>query len=178
MKALILSLILFIMSINPKTIVYKFTEESNPKEWRVVNDGVMGGVSQSNFKLNEFGQGLFSGRVSLENFGGFASVQHETKIFLNGDKSHIVLRIKGDGKPYEFRIKGSPNQRYYYVHPFKTSGQWEVIKLPLNEFYPQFRGQKLNQANFNHSAISQLCFLIANKKEEDFELVIDWIGLE
>jgi hypothetical protein len=64
------------------------------------------------------------------------------------------------------------------VHPFATSGEWENIKLRISEFYPQFRGRKMNSPNFNCDSIEQLCFLIANKQEEDFKLLIDWIGLE
>jgi hypothetical protein len=64
------------------------------------------------------------------------------------------------------------------VHSFSTSGEWENIRLPINEFYPQFRGRKLNIPNFNFNSIEQMSFLIANKQEEDFELLIDWIGLE
>ncbi|MGD1912957.1 MAG: CIA30 family protein, partial [Rivularia sp. (in: cyanobacteria)] len=42
--------------------------------WGAVDDVVMGGVSQSNIKLSS-GKALFSGNVSTENSGGFASVR-------------------------------------------------------------------------------------------------------
>jgi hypothetical protein len=64
------------------------------------------------------------------------------------------------------------------VHQFKTSGEWENIKLEISDFYPQFRGRKLNIPNFNFKSVEQLSFLIANNQEEDFELMIDWIALE
>jgi NADH dehydrogenase [ubiquinone] 1 alpha subcomplex assembly factor 1 len=101
-----------------------------------------------------------------------------TKINLAKDNKFIVLRVKGDGKRYEFRLKGEISQSESYVHQFATSGEWENIKLPISEFYPQFRGRKLNIPNFNFESIKQLSFLIANKQEEDFKLLIDWIGLE
>lgn len=90
----------------------------------------------------------------------------------------IVLRIKGDGKRYEFRLKGDIFQSESYVHQFATSGEWENLKLPISEFFPQFRGRKLNIPNFNFKSIEQLSFLITNREEEDFKLLIDWIGLE
>ena len=34
--------------------------------WGIVNDGVMGGISQSNIYLNESNNIIFSGNVSLE----------------------------------------------------------------------------------------------------------------
>jgi hypothetical protein len=88
------------------------------------------------------------------------------------------LRVKGDGKTYEFRLKGFSDQPESYVHSFNTTGEWENIKLPINQFYPQFRGRRLNLSNFNFKTIEQLSFLIANKQEEDFTLLIDWIALE
>ena len=88
------------------------------------------------------------------------------------------MRVKGDGKNYEFRLKGEISQYESYVHQFATTGEWQNIKLAINEFYPQFRGRKLNIPNFNFKNIEQISFLIANSQEEDFELLIDWIDLE
>ncbi len=158
--------------------IYNFSTQSKTKEWRIVNDGVMGGISESSLKITDAGHGQFSGHVSLENNGGFASVQLNTSIKLAEENTFIVLRVKGDGKNYEFRLKGDVSQPESYVHQFKTSGEWENIKLKISEFYPQFRGVKLNSPNFHFKSIAQLSFLIANKQEEDFELLIDWIALE
>ena len=158
--------------------MYTFSNQKNIKEWRIVNDGVMGGISESSLALNDTGYGQFSGHVSLANNGGFASVLLNTKIQLSEDKKFIVLRIKGDGKQYEFRLKGDISQSESYVQQFTTSGEWETLKLTISEFYPQYRGRKLNKPNFNFKNIEQFSFLINNKQEEDFKLVIDWIGLE
>lgn len=158
--------------------IYTFSTQTKTDEWRIVNDGVMGGISKSSLELTDAGHGQFSGRVSLANNGGFASIQLHKTIELGEEKKFIVLRVKGDGKPYEFRLKGDIYQSESYVHPFTTSGEWEDIKLAISDFYPQFRGRKLNIPNFNFESIEQLSFLIANKREEDFNLLIDWIGLE
>jgi hypothetical protein len=158
--------------------IYTFSTQTNVREWRIVNDGVMGGKSRSSLVLSDAGHGQFSGHVSLANNGGFASIQLNRTITLSEEKKFIVIRVKGDGKAYEFRLKGEISNSESYVHQFTTSGEWENIKLPISEFYPQFRGRKLNIPNFNFKNIEQLSFLIANKQEEDFDLLIDWIGLE
>jgi hypothetical protein len=158
--------------------IYTFSTQTNIKDWRIVNDGVMGGISNSSISLTDAGQGQFSGHVSLANNGGFASVQLNTSIKLAAHQKFIVLRVKGDGKRYEFRLKGATSQSESYVHQFATTGEWETVKLAISEFYPQFRGRKLDKPNFNFDGIEQLSFLIANKQEEDFKLLIDWIGLE
>jgi hypothetical protein len=158
--------------------IYTFTTQTKVNEWRIVNDGVMGGISKSSLVLTDDGHGQFSGHVSLENNGGFASIQLNSTIKIAKEKKFIVLRVKGDGKAYEFRLKGDISQSESYVHQFTTTGEWENIKLQISEFYPQFRGRKLNIPNFNFKSIEQVSFLIANKQDEDFKLLIDWIGLE
>ena len=178
MKYLIILLVLGLSARSNMKEIYNFSTQSNIKEWRIVNDGVMGGVSKSSLVLNDAGHGQFSGHVSLANNGGFASVQLNTTIKLAEEKTFVVLRVKGDGKNYEFRLKGSISQSESYVHQFSTSGEWENIKLEIKEFYPQYRGRKMKTPNFNFASIEQLSFLVANKQEEDFKLLIDWIGLE
>ena len=158
--------------------IYSFSSQSTVDDWRIVNDGVMGGISKSSLLLTNSGHGKFVGHVSLDNNGGFASVQLNKKIELTAKNKYILLRLKGDGKRYEFRIKAKTTQNASYVHQFSTSGEWQLIKLPLAEFYPQFFGRILDSPNFNYQTIEQLSFLISNKKEENFELLIDFIGLE
>ncbi len=174
-------LILLAFNLLPQTDmreIYRFTTQTKLNEWRIVNDGVMGGTSKSSLMLSDLGHGQFSGHVSLANNGGFASIQLNKIINLTDENNFIVLRIKGDGKAYEFRLKGDISQPESYVHQFITTGEWENIKLPISDFYPQFFGRKLNRPNFNFKRIEQFSFLIANKKEEDFRLLIDSIGLE
>jgi NADH dehydrogenase [ubiquinone] 1 alpha subcomplex assembly factor 1 len=178
MKYLLILLTLSLSTNANMKEIYEFTHQTKVNEWRIINDGVMGGTSKSSLVLTDAGHGQFSGHVSLANNGGFASIQLNTTIKLSEEKKFIVLRVKGDGKRYEFRLKGEISQSESYVHQFATSGEWENIKLPISEFYPQFRGRKLNIPNFNFESIKQLSFLIANKQEEDFKLLIDWIGLE
>lgn len=38
--------------------------------------------------------------------------------------SKIVLRVKGDGKKYQFRIKNKIQDYYSYVIEFETSKNW------------------------------------------------------
>ena len=48
-------------------------------QWRIVNDGVMGGLSSSKAIVNDDNKIIFSGNVSLENNGGFASLRSAVK---------------------------------------------------------------------------------------------------
>jgi hypothetical protein len=50
--------------------------------------------------------------------------------------------------------------------------------LPIADFYPEFRGRRLNGPNFNFDRIEQMSVFIANGRSENFELRIEWIGME
>jgi hypothetical protein len=174
-----LSLIFLSLTMANQTIsIFNFSPEAPINKWQILNDGVMGGLSNSSIQLTKESHGKFAGGVSIENNGGFASVQLPTDIQVESSNQQIVLKIKGDGKTYQCRLKGSRSQSESYVHEFTTNGEWQTIKLKINDFYPQYRGRKLNAPNFNFKSIEQFSFLIASKKEANFELLIDFIDLE
>ncbi len=149
MKLLLITLAFSIYTQTDMKEIYIFNSKTKVKEWRIVNDNVMGGISKSSLTFSDAGNGLFAGHVSLKNNGGFASVQLNTSIKLTEETKFVVLRVKGDGKVYEFRLKSEISQSESYVHQFNTTKEWEIIKLSIGEFYPQFRGRKLNTPNFN-----------------------------
>ncbi len=171
------NLILIMLTITPQ-IVFDFKTSTNPDSWQIVDDVVMGGRSNGNFEINNAGHGVFSGSVSLENNGGFSSVRHSTHISEISPDYKVVIKLKGDGKKYQFRVKHDTRAYYSYIYTFETSGEWEEIEIPLKEMYPSFRGRKLNSPNFSHDTIREVTFLIGNKKPQDFKLVIDKIEIK
>ena len=159
-------------------ILYDFKKDADLNDWRIVDDGVMGGRSNGNFSITKEGHGLFEGTISLENNGGFSSVRHECNPADVSEFTQLCIRLKGDGKPYQVRIKQNKDQSYSYVAPFETSGDWETIAIDLKDFYPSFRGQRLRRPNFSHDTIEEIVFLFGNKKEESFSLLLDKITLK
>lgn len=159
-------------------ILYDFNGKTRLTDWVVVNDGVMGGLSRGSLTLSEKGHGVFSGSISLENSGGFSSVRLDCGQVVPDGAKAVVLRIKGDGKRYQFRIRAQRGDYYSFVQYFQTSRQWEEITLPLAAFYPTFRGTKLNMPNFSGDTLEEIGILIGNKRAEDFTLLIDSIRLE
>ena len=159
------------------TIMYDFTKNSDLTKWIIVNDVVMGGLSQSSLTLDEKGNGVFAGNVSLDNNGGFCMVQRPFDRINVGNFEKIAIRVNGDGKKYQFRIKSNRNDYYSFVSYFSTSGEWETVEIGMKDMYPVFRGQRLDMPNFNSQFIGEVGFLIGNKKEERFKLLIDRISL-
>lgn len=158
--------------------MFDFNKNTNVNDWRIVDDVVMGGMSNGNFSLDTNGIGVFQGSISLENYGGFSSVRHRFEKAEVAKHTKFVIRLKGDGKNYQFRIKANAYDRYSYIKSFSTTGKWENIEINLNDMYPSFRGRKLNKPNFSSSHIEEMTFLIANKKKENFKLMLDKIELK
>lgn len=175
MKYLIITMLLLSGS---HMVIFDFESNSSLSEWYVVNDGVMGGLSEGKLSINKKGNAIFEGTVSLENYGGFTSVRYGFEPKNIEGKSKAVIHLKGDGKSYQFRVKTNTNDWLSYVYTFDTSGSWETISIPLDEMYPSFRGRKLDMPNFPIENLSEITFLIANKRAEDFRLEIDKIGME
>lgn len=159
-------------------IIFDFNLKSDISSWYVINDVVMGGMSSSSFKLNEDGFGCFQGRVSLENNGGFSSLRYRFKKRQIDGHTTVVLRLKGDGKKYQFRLKSNARHYHSYITTFKTSGDWQTLEIKLSDLYASFRGRQLDIPNFSANTISEIGFLIGNKKEESFQLLIDKITLK
>ena len=159
-------------------VIFDFTKEADLKNWSVVNDTVMGGESSGKMGKDAQGNGLFEGHVSLDNKGGFTSIRYDAgKIKLQG-YSKFVIVLKGDGKPYQFRVKTNNSDYYSYVYSFETTGSWQTIEVLFSSMVPYFRGQRLNIANFPCDFMEEIGFLIGNKREEDFKMAIENISVQ
>ena len=156
-------------------IIYNFDKTKNPNDWITVDDVVMGGISSSGITINKNGNGVFSGHVSIENNGGFSSVRHQFKSIDISEYRYFIIRIKGDGKKYQFRVKSSLNEYHSYKYEFSTNKKWQEIEIPFKSMKATFRGRTLDMPSFENNQLEEICFLIANKKEEDFTFEIDEI---
>ncbi len=161
-----------------ETLLFDFGTLENMNDWLIVNDGVMGGLSGSRFVLSDSNTAVFSGIVSLENNGGFASVRTRAMQFhLDGFKG-ILIRVKGDGKTYQFRLRTSNRMDgAAYRHHFETKeNQWQTIAIPFDEFVPVFRGRILRNADpVSPKDIQQLGIMVSDNQTGEFQLEIQWI---
>lgn len=147
--------------------------------WMTVDDNVMGGVSQSTVNANvEEALLTFSGRVSLENNGGFASARSQPDLYDLTSFDGVVLRIRGDGKAYRFRVYTEPTGRdVAYTAIFKTvANSWTEVYIPFAEMVPLYRGFVVNQAGpLKPESIRSFGLMIADKQEGEFKLEVEWI---
>ncbi len=159
------------------TIIFDFAKNTGLTQWAVIDDVVMGGRSGSNLNVNADGHGVFQGSVSLENKGGFSSIRYNRKQMNVEEFNYFVVRVKGDGKNYRFRVKTNAEDYYSYECIFSTKTDWQTIEIPFNQMLPVYRGREVNKPNYPGKLFEELSFLIGNKKPEDFKLEIDSIAV-
>jgi len=143
---------------------------SNPNTLRdswIVNDGVMGGVSQSSLRQDIDGM-FFEGVVSLENNGGFASMRSSVR-FPQGTQL-IELIAKGDGKRYKLVLRTELAPRVTYVADFIALPTWQTYRFNLSQFKSTFRGRDVNAPTLSFSDVIDFGILISNNQAGSFAI--------
>ena len=155
-----------------------FTHETADLGWFVVNDNVMGGRSEGDFRITE-GELHFAG-VTNTRGGGFSSIRTGAVEYDLSDFAGIRLRVKGDGRRYTWRL--TTNARWWgrpvgYWADFETeAGAWTTVDIPFSGFIPQFRGQRLDGPELDTSRITGMGLMIYDKRDGPFEMHLASIG--
>ena len=148
-------------------------------DWQVVNDGVMGGLSEGKLTPNQAGTMMFSGMLSLENNGGFSTFRSgDLKLDLS-DHLGLLLRVKGDGRTYQVRLATDAlfrGMEVSFAAEFATiKGEWVEVKVPFAEFKGSFRGLALPEERLDTSKVRRVSILIGDKKQAPFAVELDFI---
>ncbi len=157
--------------------LFSFDRTAAAKAWRVVNDGVMGGRSRGRFTINDEHNLEFTGTLSLENNGGFASIRASgDKLGLKRGES-VFIRVRGDGREYRFNLyTRSDLGGYSYRQSFETrKGEWVEVELPIDRFVATWRGRVFPNEEFDASEVRGMGILLGDKKAGPFRLEVAWI---
>jgi hypothetical protein len=146
--------------------LFDFTNPTSDLQatWGAVDDVVMGGVSESGIRLRA-GYAVFSGNVSIENSGGFASVR--TRNFapsLNlSNYQGIELRVKGDGQRYKLFVRTEEKwDGVGYAHSFDTiADEWMTIQVPFKDLVPIFRAKTVSNAPLDPTEICSFQLMLS-----------------
>jgi Complex I intermediate-associated protein 30 (CIA30) len=149
-----------------KLELFDFTQPDTNLQttWGAVDDVVMGGVSESGIRLAD-GYALFSGNVSTDNSGGFASVRtrnFEPSFNLSNYRG-IELRVKGDGQRYKLFVRTETRwDGVGYAHSFDTiADRWITIQVPFQDLVPIFRAKTVNDAPLDTTQICSLQLMLS-----------------
>jgi uncharacterized surface protein with fasciclin (FAS1) repeats len=147
--------------------------------WQTVLDGVMGGLSTGRIEAGGGGTMRFSGELSLENNGGFSQVRTSVPEGLFAGASGLALRVKGDGRTYQFDLRSSQLRLMAggYQRKFETvAGEWTEIELPFGDFVANSFGQRVRNApELDPATIESVGITLADKQEGPFAIEVDWI---
>lgn len=159
-------------------MLYDFKDPKTADLFRPINDTVMGGVSSSEFVASGSGTGLFRGKVSLENNGGFASVRSKAEARDLSGSAGIRVRLRGDGNKYRLNLRTDRNfDGIAYRSDFETQAEtWETHDFLFTEMVPSYHGDLLeNRAPIDPLKVETIGFLIADEQEGPFCLEIEAI---
>lgn len=155
--------------------IFDFSQspQSVQETWGALDDVVMGGVSESDLRL-EGDCAVFSGNVSTANSGGFASVRTRNfePVLDLSDYEGVELRVRGDGKRYKFFIRCEDRwDGVGYAHSFDTAADgWITVQIPFDQLIPVFRAKTVDRAEpVNASRITSFQLMLS-KFEYDREL--------
>lgn len=158
----------------PLPLIFDFTEEGIDDLWIVVNDNVMGGRSEGGYSFRK-NRLIFSGNTNT-NGGGFSSIRTNPTNFYLGDRTGLHIRFKGDGRTYKLgvRIEG---KSVSYRSNFTSGNGWQEVRVPFNEMDVSWRGRPLSKEEHPliKSKIRSIEFMIYDKQDGPFKLLVDWI---
>jgi hypothetical protein len=161
----------------PDVVLVSLDDAAEVGAWTTVNDPVMGGKSTARI---EFGNGglVFTGDISLENNGGFASARGPQDPDIGRratGATSLRVRALGDGKTYVLKV-GAAGQPWSYIQRFATeAGVERSYDLPVDAFAPV--GMRLDPApdappQLDPSHINQVAVYILDKQQGPFELTL------
>lgn len=161
------------------SLVFDFGEGKDFGRWSIVNDGVMGGLSQSQAQLDVEAL-LFSGTVSLKNNGGFVSLRSPMGEYDLSDYQYCEIRFKSDtDRKFEILIE---KETAFYLPKYRAkfgvkSQDWQTLVIPLRELEISRMGSTMQQGIDPKSlqGIQRIGFILADKQAGSFQLWIDYL---
>jgi len=157
-----------------------FASPGAAQKWQAVNDGVMGGVSEGRFTMTADKTMEFSGRLSLENNGGFASVRTKPTNFNIQTGDTLVVRMKGDGREYVLNLyTKSRRMAFSYRTELPTmKDSWSEVSVPLEEFIPTSFGNRVQgMGPVDPGEINGIGFMLSDKRPGPFKLEVEWVKI-
>ncbi len=159
----------------PGTLIFTFTGDE--PGWYTVDDDVMGGVSSSTVEFVDPSLLSFTGDMSLENNGGFASVRSDWTPMNLSDADGVLLRVLGDGNLYRLRIRTkTTGSDISYNALFQTTPEtWSIVYIPFTDMLPTYRGFLMDVGELDRANIGSFGFMLSDKQPGKFRLLVDWI---
>ncbi|MGY6560009.1 MAG: CIA30 family protein [Nitritalea sp.] len=162
-------------------LLFDFGAEKSFGEWSIINDGVMGGRSQSKVQLSADAL-LFEGDVSLRNNGGFVSIRSATALYDLSGFSMLEIRFQAQ-TDRTFDLLLEP-ETAWYLPKVRTQfsaegevGEWRTVRVPLRDFEITRMGNAVRQGIDPAvlGSVRRIGIMLFDKQEGPFALAVDYI---
>ena len=145
-----------------------FSSSEVLQEFRVINDGVMGGRSKSRLGSTG-GSMIFEGEVSLENNGGFASFRGPVRF--PPQSAALLVRVRGDGQRYKLTLRlDDDTSAPQYQAAFTAPLEWKTLRFEAADFTARFRGHPVAAPMVTFGDVRYLGLLISDKQSGPFKI--------
>jgi NADH dehydrogenase [ubiquinone] 1 alpha subcomplex assembly factor 1 len=154
-------------------VLVDFSDPAAVGAWQAVNDVVMGGVSTGRI-VAVGGGAAFTGCVSLEHGGGFASVRSGPRSWPTAGATALRLTTRGDGRRYKLTLRTEDRfDGIQYQAGFVPAAEWQALVVPLSVFAASFRGRPHPAAApLDAAQVRTLGLMIADGQSGPFRLEI------
>lgn len=144
-------------------------------DWQVVDDGVMGGLSRGEVRL-ESGRLVFRGQLSTANGGGFSSIRGTLPHPLEARQlAGFRLLAFGDGREYQLRLRDSlDSNAIAFQALFHAAPEARRIEFGMADFEPVIRGRRVEVLPpLSGRVVRHLGFMLRSDRPGPFKLEIE-----
>ncbi|MEL6254363.1 MAG: CIA30 family protein [Bacteroidota bacterium] len=161
-----------------KEIKFDFGRGKTGEDWFIMNDDVMGGLSKGEMDLTPHSL-IFSGKISLENNGGYTFVRCPFGPLGLGNSTKMEIKYRSKGQTIGINLNNSQAwyKPYYKLLLKDTNYKWQEVELELSDALEYSRG-KPNGKNMQLELVEEikrLGFSNTELKEGIFKFEVDYI---
>ncbi|KAJ9591572.1 hypothetical protein L9F63_001926 [Diploptera punctata] len=182
-------------------IQWQFNTPESLAKWVTTSDSDHNeGHSTCELKLSQGGKGLFTGdlntqvpkvgRIKKAGYCNMRSIRPRKSFKRDAYfdwrmYTHIVLRVRGDGRSYMLNISTMGyydimwNDIYSYALYTRGGPYWQLTKIPFSKFFLTSKGRIQDKQNpIPLDKVTNVGISCGDKNNGPFWLEIDYIGLE
>lgn len=157
--------------------VFTFTSSTSSDGWSVINDTVMGGVSTGEVEVAD-GALAFTGELSLDNNGGFASVRSQliaTPLAAEwAERAGPRIEVDGDGRTWTVEVRTDDIDGGWIAEMPTSANKITDVTLPWASFTPvtRFLDPRDTDAPLDPRRVVSIAFYLVDGVEAPFRLAI------
>lgn len=156
-------------------IMMNFPDPDSVSRWRIVNDGVMGGLSQGT-RFHENAHMVFRGNINT-NGGGFSSLRTSMTPGDLAGVDGLQLKLRSDGRDYKMTFRTSERWRgrsvsYQATIPATPAEEWANATVTFDAMRTSVFGRTVRAAPFDPSDVREMGIILADGVDGPFQLEV------